>query len=144
MKVVLNTIPPDSLRRINKINIGGNLKASNEQLPLESGIDDFGFDIDRDLIGTITGRSEDEDLATGIMTGGDLLSLTMKKTLLPLQERFFHNDLCGNRKVGGENACVRMIVRTQAFFISGYVSGVDMAMASGVMGSSRCQTPVAR
>ena len=76
LKVVLNTIPPDSLRRINKINIGGNLKASNEQLPLESGIDDFGFDIDRDLIGTITGRSEDEDLATGIMTGGDLLSLT--------------------------------------------------------------------
>lgn len=74
LKVVLNTIPPDSLRRINKINIGGNLKASNEQLPLESGIDDFGFDIDRDLIGTITGRSEDEVLATGIMTGGDLLA----------------------------------------------------------------------
>ena len=24
--------------------------------------------------------------------------VTMKKALLPLQERFFHGDLCGNRK----------------------------------------------
>ena len=76
LKVVLNTITPNSLRRINKTNIGGNQKTSNEQLPLESDIDDFGFDIDRDLISTITGRSDVEDYASGIMTGGDLLSLT--------------------------------------------------------------------
>ena len=76
LKVVLNTITPNSLRRINKINIGGNQKTSNEQLPLESDIDDFGFDIDRDLISTITGHSDDEDYASGIMTGSDLLSLT--------------------------------------------------------------------
>jgi len=76
LKVVLNTIPPNSLRRINKTNIGGNQKTSNEQLPLESGIDDFGFDIDRDLISAITGKSDDEDFATGILFGSDLLSLT--------------------------------------------------------------------
>lgn len=76
LRVVLNTIKPDSLRRINKTNIGGNLKTSNEQLPLKSQIDDFGFDIDRDLIGMITGYSDDEEYAKGMLSGGDLLSLT--------------------------------------------------------------------
>ena len=76
LKVVLNTIAPNSLRRINKINIGGNLKASNEQLPLKSEIDDFGFDVDRDLIGTITGCADDEEYCSGMITGGDMLSLT--------------------------------------------------------------------
>lgn len=76
LKVVLNTISHESLRRINKVNIGGNQKSSNEQLPLASNIDGFGFDIDRDLISTITGYSDDEDFASGIMTGSDLLSLT--------------------------------------------------------------------
>lgn len=76
LKVVLNTITPNSLRRINKTNIGGNQKTSNEQLPLESDIDDFGFDIDRDLISAVTGCSDDVSFTTGIMTGSDLLSLT--------------------------------------------------------------------
>ena len=76
LKVVLNTISPSSLRRINKINVGGNQKTSNEQLPLESDIDDFGFDIDRDLVSTITGQSDDDDFVSGIMTGSDQLSLT--------------------------------------------------------------------
>ena len=76
-KVVLNTISPSSLRRINKINVGGNQKISNEQLPLESDIDGFGFDIDRDLVGTITGQSNDDNFAHGIMTGSDQLNLTV-------------------------------------------------------------------
>ena len=76
LKVVMNTITPNSLRRINKINIGGNQKISTEQLPLESQIDDFGFDVERDLISTITGYSVDAGFTTGIMTGADLLSLT--------------------------------------------------------------------
>ncbi len=81
LKVVLNTIAPNSLRRINKINIGGNQKTSNEQLPLESDIDDFGFDIDRDMIGTITGTSDDEEFAKGIITGSDILSLSAEANI---------------------------------------------------------------
>ena len=34
---------------------------------LQSGIDDFGFDIDRDLISAITGKSDDEDFAAGMV-----------------------------------------------------------------------------
>lgn len=76
LKVVLNTIKVDGLRRINKVNIGGNHKSSNEQLPLKSRITDFGFDLDSDLLGTITGQSTDINYVTGMITGGDLLSLT--------------------------------------------------------------------
>lgn len=76
LKVILNTIKPDSLRRISKINIGGNQKLSNEQLPLKSDINDFGLDINRDLVSHITGISDDEEYATGTLSGGDILSVT--------------------------------------------------------------------
>lgn len=76
LKVILNTIKQDSLRRINKINIGGNQKLSSEQLPLKSGISDFGLDINRDLVSNIAGVSDDDQYVTGILAGGDILSLT--------------------------------------------------------------------
>ncbi|MCR5335329.1 MAG: TIGR04141 family sporadically distributed protein [Synergistes sp.] len=81
LKVVLNTITPNSLRRINKTNIGGNQKNSNEQLPLESDIDAFGFDIDRDMIGTVTGTSDDETFAKGMITGSDMLNLSAEANI---------------------------------------------------------------
>lgn len=86
LKIVLNTIKPDSLRRINKVNIGGNQKTSNEQLPLASDIDGFGFDIDRDLIGTVTGYSNDDTFAVGILTGGELFSLTAPVDITNLKD----------------------------------------------------------
>lgn len=76
LKVILNTIKPDSLRRISKVNIGGNQKLSNEQLPLKSEINDFGLDINRDLVSNIAGISDDEEYVTGMMAGGDILSVT--------------------------------------------------------------------
>lgn len=76
LRVILNTIKPDSLRRINKINIGGNQKLSNEQLPLKSGINDFGLDIHRDLVSYIAGVSDDEAYVKGILAGGDILTLS--------------------------------------------------------------------
>jgi len=76
LKVILNAIRPDSLRRINKLNIGGNQKLSNEQLPLKSGINDFGLDINRDLVSYIAGVSDEEDYAKGILAGGDILTIS--------------------------------------------------------------------
>ena len=92
LKVILNTIKPDSLRRISKINIGGNQKLSNEQLPLKSGINDFGLDINRDLVSNITGISDDDEYATGTMSGGDILSLTAEvdiTNIVPFLKRTF-------------------------------------------------------
>lgn len=76
LKVILNVIRTDSLRRINKMNIGGNQKLSNEQLPLKSGINDFGLDINRDLVSYIAGVSDDEEYSKGILAGGDILTLS--------------------------------------------------------------------
>ena len=76
IKVVLNSINRDNLRKINKTNIGGNQKSSSEQMPLASDIDAFGFDIENDLISAITGRSGDKSITDGMMYGSDLLSLT--------------------------------------------------------------------
>ena len=78
LKVVLNTIKSNSLRRINKRDIGGNQKLSDEQLPLKAGINDFGIDINRDLVGYIAGVSDDDEYAPGIIARGDILSLTVE------------------------------------------------------------------
>ena len=75
IKVVLNSISYDNLRKINKTNIGGNQKTSSEQLPLASVIDEFGFDVENDLISAITGLSNDDKITEGMMSGSDLLSL---------------------------------------------------------------------
>lgn len=76
LKIVLNTITTDCIRRINKTNIGGNLKTSNEQLPLNSEIEEFGFDIERDMIGAVTGRSFDKNFMDGMITGAEIFSAT--------------------------------------------------------------------
>ncbi len=71
LKVALNSIKHDSLRRINKTNIGGNQKLSYEQLPLKSKINDFGLDINRDLVSHITG--ETNTFVKGTISGSDAL-----------------------------------------------------------------------
>ena len=76
LKVVLNTVEANSLRRINKINVGGNLKTSNEQLPKVSDIDEFGFDIDRDIVGSITAYADEEGFIKATITGSDILSFS--------------------------------------------------------------------
>lgn len=86
LKVVLNTIKADSLRRINKRDIGGNQKLSNEQLPLKARINDFGIDVNRDIVGFIAGVSDDEEYVSGMVAGGDILSLTAKADITNITE----------------------------------------------------------
>ncbi len=76
LKVTLNTINSNSLRHINRMNIGGNRMLSNEQFPRKAGINDFGFDVERDLVNRLVGESEDEAYISGMITGGDILSLS--------------------------------------------------------------------
>lgn len=86
LKVILNTIKPSSLRRISKINIGGNQKLSYEQLPLKAEISEFGFDINRDIISNIAGESDDADYTTGILAGGDILTLSANVDITNIRE----------------------------------------------------------
>ena len=75
LKIVLNTISRDKIRKISKADIGKNYKQSQEQMPKESQIRDFGFDINRDLIKYITGKAEDSVFGKCIITGGDLFNV---------------------------------------------------------------------
>ena len=77
LKIVLNTIEKNRIKRISKIDIGKNYKQSQEQMPRESDINDFGFDIDRDLIKYVTGKSEDEKFGKSTITGGDIFNLVI-------------------------------------------------------------------
>ena len=56
LKIVLNTIERNKIRKISKTDIGKNYKQSQEQMPKESDIGEFGFDVDRDLIKYVTGK----------------------------------------------------------------------------------------
>jgi len=50
LKIVLNTAKADELRKISKLNIGGNQKQSQEQMPKTAKISDFGFNISSENI----------------------------------------------------------------------------------------------
>lgn len=81
LKIVLNTVEKNKLRRISKVDIGKNYKQSQEQMPKESNILEFGFDFNRDLVKYVTAKSEDEEFGKAIITGGDLFSLTIDKNI---------------------------------------------------------------
>ena len=86
LKIVLNTIARNKIRRISKTDIGKNYKQSQEQMPRESDILEFGFDIDRDLIKYVTGKSEDEIFGKAIITGGDIFNLVIDKNITNIEE----------------------------------------------------------
>lgn len=81
LKIVLNTIEKNKLRRISKVDIGKNYKQSHEQLPKESDIFEFGFDENRDLIKYVTGKSDDENFGKSNITGGDLFNVVIDKDI---------------------------------------------------------------
>lgn len=86
LKIVLNTIDRNKIRKISKTDIGKNYKQSQEQMPKESDIGEFGFDVDRDLIKYVTGKSEDENFGKSIISGGDIFNLYIDKDISNIEE----------------------------------------------------------
>lgn len=76
LKTVLNSVEPDSIRRITKTEIAGNASKTNEQMPKKSEIHDFTLDIERDLLNGITASGDDESILSGALTGTDSLSVS--------------------------------------------------------------------
>lgn len=60
LKIVLNTVGINDIRKISKISVGSNQKQSQEQMPKATNINEFGFDLERDLIRSVTGKCNDE------------------------------------------------------------------------------------
>ena len=86
LRIVLNTIQQNEIRKISKTSVGTNQKQSNEQLPKNSDISEFGFDINRDLMKNVSGKSEDEMFEKSMLTGGDIFSLTVGRDISNIDE----------------------------------------------------------
>lgn len=85
LKITLNTVDPNNLRRIDKKNMSSVPKDTSEQLSREGVAADFGIDLEQDLIQSITGKTKEEGFGKTI-TGKDSLSLSVKIDLSNIQE----------------------------------------------------------
>ncbi len=85
LKITLNTVDPNNLRRIDKKNMSSVPKDTSEQLSKEGVAADFGIDIEQDLIQSITGKTKEENFGKTI-TGRDSLSLSVRIDLSNIQE----------------------------------------------------------
>lgn len=86
LKIVLNTVKNNELRKISKLNIGGNQKQSQEQIPKTGKISDFGFNIYSDLMRNVTAATTDEIFGKAIITGGDIFSIAVEKNIHNIEE----------------------------------------------------------
>lgn len=76
----LNLVSPNTLRSIEKSNMGLAPKQSQEQVSQEGEIADFGIDIEQDLIRSVTGKCKNKDLGSTV-TGKDSLHVSAKTDL---------------------------------------------------------------
>lgn len=86
LRIILNSIRQNQIRRISKASVGSNQKQSDEQLPKSSDISEFGFDINRDLMKNVSGKSDDEMFERSMLTGGDIFSLTVERDITNIDE----------------------------------------------------------
>ncbi len=77
LRVVLNSVDPKSIRRVDKKALTSTPKDTHEQLSRAGAIADFGLDIEQDLVRAITGVSKDSRFGKTI-TGKDALNVTVK------------------------------------------------------------------
>ncbi len=75
LKVTLNVVDPDSIRKIDKKNLSSIPKDVTEQLTKVGSASDFGIDIEQDLVRSVTGISNDERFGH-VVTGKDALSVS--------------------------------------------------------------------
>ncbi len=85
LKVVLNTVNPKSVRRVDKKHLTATPKDTYEQLSRASEIADFGIDIEQDLVMAITGASRDEKFGM-TLAGKDALSVSVTVDYLGLKD----------------------------------------------------------
>ena len=85
LKIALNILDPSSLRRIDKKSLSSKLKDTSEQLSKEGVVSDFGFDIEQDLLRSITGKTKIDGFGKTII-GKDALSLSTKVNLSNIKD----------------------------------------------------------
>lgn len=86
LKIVLNTVGINDIRKISKVSVGTNQKQSQEQMPKATNINEFGFDLDRDLIRNVTGKCDDEVFEKANLIGGDIFSILVERDINNIDE----------------------------------------------------------
>lgn len=81
----LNILESNSIRAIDKSTLTTNPKSSREQIAKASEAVDFQIDFEKDLINSITGRSNDEEFGATV-TGKEALSISAKVDLTNLDK----------------------------------------------------------
>ncbi|MBA3878846.1 MAG: hypothetical protein C0500_03920 [Sphingobium sp.] len=77
LRVVLNSVDPESLRSIDKTALGSIPKQSREQISREGGAANFGIDVEQDLVSSVTGKSRVK-LFGRTISGRDTFSASAK------------------------------------------------------------------
>ncbi len=86
LKIVLNSVGVNDIRKISKVSVGTNQKQSQEQMPKATNINEFGFDLDRDLITNVTGKCDDEIFQKANLVGGDIFSILVERNIDNIDE----------------------------------------------------------
>lgn len=86
LKIVLNTVGINDIRKISKVSVGSNQKQSQEQMPKATNINEFGFDLERDLIKTVTGKCNDETFEKANLIGGDIFSILVERDINNIED----------------------------------------------------------
>jgi uncharacterized protein (TIGR04141 family) len=85
LKVVLNSLTPDSIRGVEKTTLGAVPRHSREMMTKEVSAREFGIDIEQDLVRAVTGRSRDPRLGR-VISGKDALSVSVPVTVEGIRE----------------------------------------------------------
>lgn len=86
LKIVLNTVGINDIRKISKVSVGSNQKQSQEQMPKATNINEFGFDLERDLIKSVTGKCNDEMFEKANLVGGDIFSILVERDINNIED----------------------------------------------------------
>lgn len=85
LKATLNAVLPEKLRSIDHKRLDAVPRLTREQLGKSAGMDQFGLNVERDMLRAIAGTPKDSQLGT-VMAGADQLVFTRKVTLADLGE----------------------------------------------------------
>jgi uncharacterized protein (TIGR04141 family) len=86
LRVVLNTVDPDSIRSIDSKTHDTVVKVQRIQLSKEKRISEFGFEINKDLLKQIAGRPTNKSFASSI-NGGESLTMTSDLKAITIQRK---------------------------------------------------------
>ena len=90
LKIALNSIEREGIRKISKSCIGTNQKRTEEQMPRGCSIDEFGFDIERDLIKNVSGRVNNELLEKSMVSGSDSFAVSVGRSIDDIDDFLIH------------------------------------------------------